>query len=151
MVLNKNVIIKLALLIVFYSTYVYSYCQLNSDSLIRDFIAKNHLMDSVIHKEEKKGNKIILQTNYYSNPALNIKVTNSKKIEVLLFGSNSDHADIFMFLDYQTPSRSYYQFFGLMGIDSDVENLLSFFKSINEPSFNNKDKKRLLEILLKTY
>lgn len=121
------------------------------DSLSGDFLLKNHIIDTLIFNKSKKNNKILIESNYYTKEELLISLPENQKIVVFTFGSNSEHGDKFMVIDFLDNSNVHsYEFFGLLGIDKDLERLQVIFKKQNI-GINTRHKKNILKILLSVY
>ncbi len=128
-------------------------CQSQStiDSLAGDFLIKNHSIDTLLFKKTEKKGKFIIESNYYTKKELSISLVGNEKIDVFTFGSNSEHGDKFMLIDILSKSSEHsYKFLGYLGLEQDLETLVTLFKQVNWGR-NIQYKKGVLKILLSVY
>ena len=72
---------------------------------------------------------------------LSLIPTKNKKIDVFTFGSNSEHGDKFMLIDFLNDGNKHsYEFFGNLGLEQDLELLISFFKKAGHDKSNRYKK-----------
>jgi hypothetical protein len=121
------------------------------DSLLVDFLTKNHSIDSIVFKKTQKGNKVIVESNFFKEKMLSKPLGETSKIEVFIFGSNSEHGDRFMLVTILNGEVLRYQFFGNSGFDNDLEGLSVFFRSNNREGLTDEYKKSVLRALLTVY
>jgi hypothetical protein len=128
----------------------WGYTQTKVDSLIQQFLIKNHEIDSIVLKEKKNKKITTTESNYYKKKELFLTV-GSKGITLYTFGSYSAHGDRFVLLElFIKKSGKYsYDLLGKEGIEHDLKRLLNIFGENAE--LTSDDKKKIIQILLKVY